>query len=237
MLGPEVKRMNHTVKRGLCIGAAWAVLAANLACGFAPSEEETPPPAPAAPAAPAPAAPAPAPAATPTPTPAAEAAPTPPPTAPTAAPAAAGAPVQLSTGFLPDPQTASGQAGGPMQATALTQNAVGCTGYVPAAAQHTLVLQTAFQNLRIMVHAADETDTTLIVRGPDGTHYCNDDSESGFDPVVSGSFQPGSYQIWVGTYAEGVNAAYTIGFTEYAHLTPDSLGGGGAAEGADVEDE
>lgn len=216
--------MRSPALKALRIVGAWATLAAILACSFN-TNDDTPPSPRSTGTTPAPSpspAPAPAPVAEPTPPPQPQA-PTPPPD-PGAVPPTAGPAVQLSAGFLPDPQTARGQAGGPVQGSALANNESGCTGWVPAAPQHTLMLQTAFRSLRIVVSAGEDDDTTLIVRGPDGRYYCNDDTD-GFNPVVAEGFGPGTYQVWVGTYSQGSTASYVIGFTEYPHVDAASLAG------------
>ncbi|HJL49370.1 MAG TPA: hypothetical protein RMG45_26165, partial [Polyangiaceae bacterium LLY-WYZ-15_(1-7)] len=65
-------------------------------------------------------------------------------------------------------------------------------------------------------------DTTLVVRKPDGTFVCDDDSE-GMNPMVTGSFPPGQYRVWVGSYQQGQNAAYRLGFSELSSVTPNSI--------------
>lgn len=198
--------MRPTFTKALRIVAGWTVLAAILACGG--SDDDTAPPAPAPTNTTVP---------TPAPTPPAQAAPSP------AAPSVV-APTsltQISSGFLPDPQTQRGQAGGAMQASTLTGGNGDCRGWVPATPQHTLMLGSNFANLRVIVSSAQ--DTTLVVRGPDGAYRCADDSDM-LNPIVEGAFAPGTYQIWVGAYSQGITAPYVIGFSELSSVTPDSLG-------------
>lgn len=129
--------------------------------------------------------------------------------------------VTLSTGFMPDPSTARGQAGGALEASTLAAGNPMCRGWVPATPQHTLMAQTDFSNLRIIVNAAQ--DTTLVVRGPDGQYRCADDDE-GLNPIVQGAFAPGAYQVWVGAYQANTTMPYVIGFTELGSVTAASLG-------------
>jgi len=126
--------------------------------------------------------------------------------------------VNLRTGFMPDPHTTTGTAGGPVNAGTFDPS---CVGSIPSAAQHTMMLGTDFRNLRIMVNSS--ADTTLVIRGPDGRFRCNDDGGGGFRPMVSGAWGPGSYQVWVGVYANGAPTPYTIGFSELASVTASSL--------------
>lgn len=179
--------------RGLRLVASLAVLAAILACGGGDSDDAPP-----APVAPAPLPVAPAPAVAPAP------------------PAGGTTLVNLSTGFMPDPHTTTGTAGGPLMASTLDPN---CRGNVPNAPQHTLMLGTDFQSLRVMVNS--QADATLVIRGPDGVYRCNDDSD-GLMPEVTGAFSPGTYQVWVGVFA-GTPTPYTIGFSEIPSVRATSL--------------
>jgi hypothetical protein len=130
--------------------------------------------------------------------------------------------VTIGPGFLPDPQTATGTAGGPVPANTWSPD---CRGYVAAAPNHVLNATGQFMNLRIVVSSS--ADTTLVVRRADGMYVCNDDSE-GLNPIVMGPFGPGQHQIWVGSYSpSSIGTPYTIGFTELMTVTAASLGGGG----------
>lgn len=148
-----------------------------------------------------------------------------PPAAPPTPTPAAGATtaVNLTTGFMPDPQTRQGTAGGALNAMQLTSNGPGCRGFVPSSPQHTMMLTGSFQNLRVMANGGS-LDTTLVIRAPDGTYRCNDDGGGNMQPLVEGAFGPGAYQVWVGSYSASSTGPYTIGFTELASVTAQSLG-------------
>ncbi len=178
--------------------SAFALLAAIIACGGSDDDNE-PPPVPATPTVPTPTG-------TPTPMP-----------APGAAAPAGTTLVNLSTGFMPDPATATGVAGGPLSASTLDPS---CRGNIPNSPQHTLMLATDFQNLRVMVHSVE--DATLVIRGPDGVYRCDDDGGGSLMPMVQGAWGPGTYQVWVGVFAGG-SGAYTIGFSELDSVTATSL--------------
>ena len=136
---------------------------------------------------------------------------------PVAAPPAM--PISLAPGFLPDPRTASGRAGGPIEASTLSPD---CRGFIGTAPNHILLATAPFANLRVLASAV--SDTTLVIRRPDGTLACNDDSD-GFNPVVQGAFPPGTYSIYVGTYsAASAGAPYNLGITEMPTVTAASLG-------------
>ena len=70
--------------------------------------------------------------------------------------------------------------------------------------------------------AADEADSTLIINGPGGNWYCNDDF-TGWDPMVELEDAPGGqYDIWVGTYSADEFINGTLYITEMDY-DPDNL--------------
>lgn len=142
----------------------------------------------------------------------------------------------IGPGFTPDPMILSGSAGGPTDASSLDAQCRGHVGIIPS---HTLQVSGAMPMLRIM--AASDQDTTLVVRRPDGTYACNDDSD-GLNPAVDlANVQPGAYNVFVGTYAPNASASYQLGLTTNPSITPSTmmmpptppppLGGGGAPGG------
>ena len=122
--------------------------------------------------------------------------------------------LQLATGFQPDPSVAAGTSGGARQASTLMQ---GCQGWIANTPDHILNLTTPFRFLRIFAESA--SDTTLVIQGPDGRVQCDDDT---FDrnPAVQGSFTPGQYRVWVGSYRQGENSAYQLKATELQNVRP-----------------
>lgn len=84
-----------------------------------------------------------------------------------------------------------------------------------------MTLQTDFPNLRVMV--SSQGDTTLVIRGPDGTYRCDDDSGGSLNPLVAGAFASGTYQVYVGTFTNTESPPFTIGFSELDSVTPASL--------------
>jgi len=136
--------------------------------------------------------------------------------------------VSLASGFMPDPHTETGTSGGSINAQTLNPT---CRGWVASTPDHLLVATTLFNNLRVMV-SGGAADTTLVVQRPDGSYLCNDDATGeGRNPLVAGGFPPGVYKIWVGSYQQGQNAPYTIGFSELGSVHTASLGGGGGGAG------
>ena len=115
----------------------------------------------------------------------------------------------LTAGFMPDPHTIQLAAGG---GTAVSQ--AGCTGYIADAPDVELTFTAG--ELPLHIYVTSEADTTLVINGPDGSWYCNDDT-NGFNPAVT--FSPavtGVYDIWVGTYDSGSLPAATLNISELA---------------------
>ncbi|MEM9193665.1 MAG: hypothetical protein AAGF12_31105, partial [Myxococcota bacterium] len=125
--------------------------------------------------------------------------------------------VTLSPGFTPDPHRQSGSSGGQVSASTLSPN---CTGWVSTNPDHIFVAEGNFGFLKVMVRA--RRDTTLVIQKPDGTYICNDDAENR-NPVLAGAFPQGTYRVWVGSYTQGRNANYTLGFSELAQTTTRDL--------------
>lgn len=127
--------------------------------------------------------------------------------------------VSLEPGFVPDPKVVSGTSGGDIDASTLN---AACTGWVTETPDHILATSGDFSSLRVMAHSAG--DITLVVQKPDGTYACDDDTE-GTDPVVEAAMQQGNYKIWIGSYEQGANAQYQLGFSELPSVMPSGLGG------------
>ncbi len=131
-------------------------------------------------------------------------------------------PLSLGAGFTPDPHIERGVTAGQIQASQMTQRQ-DCAGYISAQPNRVLVLGAPFPKLRIMV--ASETDTVLVIRKPDGSYFCNDDTDPGviMNPTVEEQFAPGTYSVWVGTYGQGETAPYVLGITTDPSLTHETL--------------
>ncbi|MFT6397996.1 MAG: hypothetical protein ACJAYU_002751 [Bradymonadia bacterium] len=116
-----------------------------------------------------------------------------------------GAAQTLVSGF--GSTTLSGVAGGSERAVRFGNTAEGmCQGWISSSPNHTIELTSA-TSLTLRVNAP--SDTTLVVRGPDGTH-CNDDGGQSHNPAISGRFPAGSYQVYIGSYEEGQSIRYTL---------------------------
>ena len=114
----------------------------------------------------------------------------------------------LNAGFMPDPQTISVVAGGPIR-TGLG----GCSAYVANNPDIRLHYTAGSYPLNIYVRSG--ADTTLLVNLPNGQWACNDDSQ-GLNPLVSiPRPASGQYDIFVGTF-NPQNAPATIHISERA---------------------
>ncbi len=105
--------------------------------------------------------------------------------------------VELAGGFTPDPHEVMVRAGGALQ----VDHSLGpeCAGHV-AADRPDVDLSFEAGNLALYIRVASKVDTTLVIFGPDGRWYCNDDF-IGLDPmVVFHNPHSGNYNIWVGTW-------------------------------------
>ena len=92
-----------------------------------------------------------------------------------------------------------------------------CGGWVTQQPDHIVQLNTPFNFLRI--YAVSNIDITLVVRTPQGIFMCDDDTY-GTNPKIEGPFQPGAYQLWMGSYESGQQAAYQLSFTELQSNQP-----------------
>jgi hypothetical protein len=124
--------------------------------------------------------------------------------------------VNLAAGFTPDPYVVNVASGGSVNAQSLSAS---CRGFIANAPDVRLnYTQGTMSRLIISVNSA--ADTTLVINGPDGSWYCDDDGgNAGLNPSVT--FSPprgGQYDIWVGTYGNASNQAAQVHISElYTH--------------------
>jgi len=106
--------------------------------------------------------------------------------------------LNLAAGFRPDPQVVNLQSGGNINAQTLSSQ---CRGFIADAPDVRVNYQAG--QYQLMISADSQTDTTLVINGPDGRWYCDDDSgNNGLNPLIRfNNPQSGQYDIWVGTYA------------------------------------
>lgn len=108
--------------------------------------------------------------------------------------------VALEGGFTPDPYLVDMVAGGPIEAQEGADPA--CRGYVTEAPDFELRFEPG--GLDLFISARSDSDTTLVVNGPDGRWACDDDSAGDLNPGIRfENPRAGTYDIWVGTYWSG----------------------------------
>jgi len=121
--------------------------------------------------------------------------------------------INLRTGFTPDPQVISIRSGGEINAQSISS---ACNGFISSAPD--VRLNFTAGALPLILSVAAGADTTLVVNGPDGRWYCDDDGGvNGNNPMVRfNAPQSGRYQIWIGTYG---NSSLQPGQLNISELT------------------
>ena len=119
--------------------------------------------------------------------------------------------VSLRAGFTPDPHNVQIRSGGPFDASSAIDSS--CRGYI-AEAPDFRVNYTA-GSWPLIFSVAASADTTLVVNGPDGLWYCDDDSGQGFNPSLRWNSPPsGQYDVYVGTYGSATTQPATLAISE-----------------------
>lgn len=118
--------------------------------------------------------------------------------------------IRLNVGFTPDPYTVNVQAGGGIDGSRLPG---ACTGYIAAAPDFEVTYSAG--SLPLAFRTVSSTDTTLIINGPDGNWYCDDDGYGDGDAEVRFNRpQSGTYDIWVGKFGSSGTASARLLITE-----------------------
>jgi|LNFM01.1.fsa_nt_gb hypothetical protein len=124
--------------------------------------------------------------------------------------------VNLTAGFTPDPVNVNVLSGGRIDAATRFN---GCRGFIAEAPDVRLNYR-AGTSLPLILSVNSSADTTLVVNGPDGQWYCDDDGgNTGMNPSLRfGSPQSGQYDIWIGTYGSATNQQAVLSISElYTH--------------------
>jgi hypothetical protein len=102
--------------------------------------------------------------------------------------------VTLNAGFDDDPFQRRFRGGGPNDASHLPGP---CTGNVGTPPDFRLTYNAG--SAPLVVRSVSTADTTLVINGPDGRWYCDDDSFGDLDAEVRFNRpQSGVYDIWIG---------------------------------------
>ena len=114
--------------------------------------------------------------------------------------------VRLSAGFTPDPHRVNLTAGGSIDAYTDTDLPAACVGDISNAPDYEVTYSAG--SLPLVFRTRSSTDTTLIINGPDGRWYCDDDSWGDGDAEVRFNRpSSGTYDIWIGTFNGGTASA------------------------------
>jgi hypothetical protein len=130
--------------------------------------------------------------------------------------------ITLRSGFSPDPYRVNLTAGGQIDTSGMLNNCVGKVAHAPD-----LQVYYTAGNLPLYIRTEADIDTTLVVNGPSGEWYCDDDGGGGVNAQVGWSNPAtGIYDIWVGTYGSSTGPAGLL-ITELAY--DGGYGGGGGS--------
>lgn len=117
--------------------------------------------------------------------------------------------VHLNAGFTPDPHRVQMMAGGSVNGSVLPGS---CVGNISDAPDYQITYSAG--SFPLVFRTLSQADTTLIINGPNGQWYCDDDSYGDGDAEVRFSRpQSGVYDIWVGVFSGGTAPA-TLLITE-----------------------
>lgn len=114
--------------------------------------------------------------------------------------------LSLNAGFTPDPRSVNVSAGGSVDGSALPGACVGMISDAP----DVRVNYTA-GGLPLAFRTRSAGDTTLIINGPDGSWYCDDDSGGGTNAqVLFRNPSSGQYDVWVGHLSGSTSATLLV---------------------------
>lgn len=112
----------------------------------------------------------------------------------------------LNSGFTPDPYVVDVVAGGNIDAAGIGG---ACRGSISSAPDFQITYRAG--SLPLAIRTRSGADTTLVVNGPDGRWYCDDDSFGNLNAQVFFSNpQSGVYDIWVGRFNGGTAPAQLL---------------------------
>jgi hypothetical protein len=119
----------------------------------------------------------------------------------------------LVPGFEPAQGKFSGYTGGSYSLSAISnrdRDKKPCIGFADPKPDHIMVLEKDFDHLKILVNSGN-ADTTLLIKGPDNTIRCGDDTGKRKDASIDDlNWKKGTYEIWVGTFNPGVKRNYKL---------------------------
>jgi hypothetical protein len=136
-----------------------------------------------------------------------------------------GGTAEVAPGFTPDPLRIPLTSGGDIDVNSrgLGQD---CVGFVTGPPDFRLTAQGEFPLLRfIFIADTLTTDTSLIVRTPDGRFLCNNNAFGIFNPMVDAvDAMEGSYVVWVGGFGITTLVHGDLYITTNSAIIPGSTG-------------
>lgn len=119
--------------------------------------------------------------------------------------------IDLQPGFTPDPHLVSLRAGGNIDASDIS--GASCSGYITNAPDFRLNWG-GKGSLDLKLSVVSNSDTTLVVNGPNGEWYCDDDSGDETNPSLTLRSARGQYDIWIGTFSSGDTKPAVLSISE-----------------------
>jgi hypothetical protein len=121
------------------------------------------------------------------------------------------------------PYTAEFTAGGEIGAFNLDQPNELCTGFISGIP--TLSFEWTGNSDSLVMFFESNVDTTLIVRAPDGSFICDDDTHGSenINPSLTLSPETGKYHVWVGSFSPDVRADGKLTITGDTAAAPAPL--------------
>jgi hypothetical protein len=121
--------------------------------------------------------------------------------------------ISLSPGSDILTSSVSGYTGGSYSLSAIANrdtNSKVCVGFADPNPDYIVVLEKDFSNLKLLVNSGG-TDTTMLIKAPDNTIYCGDDTGKNKDASIDfKKLKAGNYKVWIGTFNSNVKQNYTL---------------------------
>lgn len=118
----------------------------------------------------------------------------------------------LAPGFTPSPYRVEVTSGGSVDVSMHDDLPLDCVGYVTA--RPDFILDWAEGGTLLHIFFEGDGDTALVVNAPDGSWWCDDDT-NGLDPRVTFKGpRAGQYDVWVASWSSDEMIEGTLGITE-----------------------
>ncbi|AUT02062.1 hypothetical protein CLI64_17650 [Nostoc sp. CENA543] len=125
--------------------------------------------------------------------------------------------LKLAPGFSSTQGKTNGYTGGTFSLSAISnrdRDGKMCIGFADSNPDFIIELDKDFSRLQVLVNSGGK-DTTLVIRGPNKTIRCGDDTGKSKDASIDDQQWPsGKYEVWVGAFEPGVKFNYTLSVKE-----------------------